>query len=172
MKKAIISGAIVIVLGLLIALGPQFLFKVCAPMPVTEEAESVTEHSADAESAAEQSAEAPDNADPPRVVSYAYSHCHWSAQAEIGLGLLIVALGGCMLVFTDRKTHLGLLIGIALASIIALAVPHFLIGGCRNIAMKCHRVAFPALTVESAVLLVFSAIMITVIAMEKPQGAA
>jgi hypothetical protein len=34
--------------------------------------------------------------------------------------------------------------------------------------MKCHKVAFPALTVESAVLLVFSAIMITIIAMKKP----
>ena len=134
MKKAIISGSIVILLGLLISLGPQFLFKVC-------------DHGEDG-----------------------YSHCHWSAQAEIGLGFLIVALGGCMLVFTDQKTHLGLLIGIALASIIALAVPHFLIGGCGMMTMRCRKVGFPALTVESAVLLVFSAIMITVIAIQKPQS--
>jgi len=133
MKKVIITGSIVILLGLLICLGPQFLFKVCGPM-----GEGV-------------------------------SHCHWSAQAEIGLGLLVAALGGCMLVFTDQKTHLGLLVGIFLASIIALAVPHFLIGGCSNMTMKCHRVAFPALTVESVLLLVFSAIMITVIAMQKPK---
>jgi len=161
MNKVIISGAIVILLGLLIALGPQFLFKVCAPMPVSDEAESAEAH--------ETGDAAPDNVENPHVTTYAYSHCHWSAQAEIGLGLLIVALGGCMLVFTDRKTHLGLLIGIALASIIALAVPHFLIGGCNNMSMKCHRVGFPALTVESALLLVFTAIMITIIALEKPQ---
>jgi hypothetical protein len=132
MKKAIISGAIVIMLGLLIALGPQFLFKTCAHGET------------------------------------GYPHCHWSAQAEIGIGLLIVALGACMFVFTDHKTHLGLLIGILLASIIALAVPNFLIGGCGMMTMQCRKVAFPALTVESVALLVFSAIMITVITMQKP----
>jgi len=133
MNKVIICGSIVIALGLLIGLGPQFLFKVC-------------DHG-----------------------ETGYQHCHWSAQAETGIGFLIVALGACMFVFTDPKTHLGLLIGILLASIIALAVPHFLIGGCRMMTMRCHRVAFPALTIESIVLLMFSAIMITVIVMKKPQ---
>jgi len=134
MKKTIILGSVVILLGLLTALGPQFLFKVC------DHGES------------------------------GFPHCHWSAQAEIGIGLLIAALGACMIVFTDRKTHLGLLIGIFLASMIALAVPNFLIGGCGMMTMKCRRVAFPALTAESVVLLVFSAIMITVIAMQKQQA--
>jgi len=133
MKKVIICGSIVIALGLLIALGPQFLFKVC-------------DHG-----------------------EAGYPHCHWSGQAEIGIGFLIVALGACMLVFTDPKTHLGLLIGILLASIITLAVPHFLIGGCGMMTMRCRRLAFPALTIESVVLLVFSAIMITLIAIKKPQ---
>jgi hypothetical protein len=131
MKKAIITGTVVIILGLLIALGPQFLFKVCA------HGES------------------------------GYPHCHWSAQAEIGMGLLIVALGVCMIVFTDAKTHLGLLIGIFLASIIALAIPNTLIGGCGMMSMQCRKVAFPALTAESIILLVFSAIMLTISAMRK-----
>jgi hypothetical protein len=132
MKKAIIFGSIVILLGLLIALGPQFLFKVCG-------------HGEES-----------------------FPHCHWSAQGEIGIGLLIAALGACMIVFTDPKTHLGLIIGVLMASLIALAIPNFLIGGCGSLAMKCRKVAFPALTAESVVLLVFSAIMITVIAMQKP----
>jgi hypothetical protein len=131
MKKVIISGVIVILFGLLIALGPQFLFKVCG-------------HGEDS-----------------------MPHCHWSAQGEIGMGLLIVALGACMLVFTDPKTHLGLIIGVFMASLIALAIPNFLIGGCGMMSMKCRKVAFPALTVESIVLLLFSAIMITVTAMQK-----
>jgi hypothetical protein len=130
-KKAIISGATVIVLGLLIALGPQFLFKVCG-------------HG-----------------------EGGFPHCHWSAQAEIGVGLLIVALGACMIVFPDPKTHLGLIIGVLMASIIAFAIPNFLIGGCGSLAMKCRKVAFPALTAESIVLLVFSAIMVTIIVMQK-----
>jgi hypothetical protein len=131
MKKIIICGSIVIILGLLIALGPQFLFKVCA-------------HKEDG-----------------------YPHCHWSAQAEIGMGFLIAALGACMIVFTDRKTHLGLLIGAFLASIIAFAIPNMLVGGCGMMSMQCRKIGFPALTVESVILLVFSVIMITVIAMKK-----
>jgi hypothetical protein len=134
MKKALISGVVVILLGLLISLGPQFLFKVC------DHGES------------------------------GYPHCHWSARAEIGMGLLIVALGICMIVFTDPKTHLGLLIGIFLASIIAMGIPNTLIGGCGMMSMQCRKVAFPALTAESVVLLVFSAVMMTVIAMKKPSA--
>jgi hypothetical protein len=132
MKKAIISGVIVILLGLFIALGPQFLFKVCG-------------HGEDG-----------------------YPHCHWSAQAEIGMGLLIAALGACMIVFPDPKIHLGLIIGVFMASLIALAIPNFLIGGCGMLAMKCHRIAFPALTAESVILLVFSAVLLTVSAVKKP----
>jgi hypothetical protein len=133
MKKAIIFGIIIIILGLLIALGPRFLFKVCG-------------HGEEG-----------------------FPHCHWSAQAEIGMGLLIVALGACMIVISNPKTHLGLAIGTFFASIIVLAIPHFLIGGCGSLAMKCRRVAFPALTAESIVLLVFSAIMVTIIVMQKTQ---
>jgi uncharacterized membrane protein len=133
MKKEIIFGVIVILLGLFIALGPQFLFKVCG-------------HGEES-----------------------MPHCHWSAQAEIGMGLLIVALGACMLVFTDPKTHLGLIIGVFMASLIALAIPHFLIGGCGMMSMQCRKTAFPALTVESIVLLLFSSVMITLNAIQKPK---
>jgi hypothetical protein len=131
MKKSVISGTIVIILGLFIALGPQFLFRACG-------------HGEDG-----------------------FPRCHWSVQAEIGIGLLIIALGICLIVFNDTKTQLGLFIGTFLASIIALFIPHTLIGGCGSLAMQCHKVAFPALTAESVVLLVFTAIMLTVISMQK-----
>jgi hypothetical protein len=133
MKKAVICGGVVILLGLLIALGPQFLFKVCG-------------HGEDG-----------------------YPRCHWSGQAEIGIGLLIVALGACMVVFTDPKTHLGLIIGVFMASLIALAIPHFLIGGCGMMTMLCRKTAFPALTVESVILLLYAAVMLTVTAVQKPK---
>ena len=125
MKKSIISGAIITVLGLLIAFGPQFLFKVC-------------------------STSCGCCGDIPT--------CHWSARAEIGIGMLIAALGLCCIVFNDSKTQLGLMIGVFLSSIIALAIPHALIGGCEMKSMACHRVAFPAITVISAVLLAGSAL--------------
>jgi hypothetical protein len=121
MKHRIISGAAAVVLGLLIAFGPQYLFKVCES----------TEDSI------------------PR--------CHWSAQAEIGIGMIIAALGICLIVFEERKTQLGLTIGILLTSILALLIPHALIGGCNMMSMACRRVAFPALSVVS-ILLVVSAV--------------
>jgi len=155
MKKAIICGSIIIVFGLLIALGPKFLFKVCdQTMTSTESTEDCCAEPAKSSCCGTTASSLP--------------ICHWSAQAEIGIGLLIAALGACMIVFTDRKTHLGLLIGAFLASIIALAIPNMLIGGCGMMSMQCRKIAFPALAVESVVLLIFSAMMITVIAMQKP----
>ena len=132
MKKTITSGIIVIALGLLIALGPRFLFKVCA------------------------------------IGEDGVSHCHWSAQAELGVGFLIAGLGACMLVFTDQKTHLGLLIGAFLAGIIALAIPYALIGGCGMMSMACRKVAFPALTVESVILLIFTTVIVAINEIKKP----
>ncbi|MDR2942750.1 MAG: DUF4418 family protein [Treponema sp.] len=124
MKKTIIDSAIVILLGLLIAVGPQFLFKTCPSHSST------------------------------------YPLCHWTAQAELGMGMLIAALGLCLIVFNDSKMQIGLAIGILLTSIMVIGLPHALIGGCKDKIMACHRVAFPALTVIGAVLLVYSAVMV------------
>jgi hypothetical protein len=125
MKKSIISGAIITALGLLIAFGPQFLFKVCST-------------SCDC------------CGDIPT--------CHWTAHAEIGLGLLIAALGLCFIVFNDSKTQLGLSIGVFFSGIIALFIPHGLIGGCEMKSMACHRVAFPSLTILCVILIIGTAL--------------
>jgi len=117
MKNRIISGAVTIILGLLIALGPQFVFKVCN-------------------------------------VEDSFPICHWSAQAEIGMGMIIAALGIALIIFSDPKTRFGLTIGIFLAGIVVLLVPHTLIGGCSMMSMACRRVAFPALSVTGILLLV------------------
>jgi hypothetical protein len=122
MKKSVIFGAVVIASGLLIGLGPHFLFKVCE-------------------------------------AGCCGNLCNISAYAETGVGLFIIALGICLIVYPDPKTQLGLLIGVFLAGIVALAIPHALIGGCGGMTMDCRRVAFPALTIESVVLLVVSAVM-------------
>ena len=87
MKNRIISGGMVIVCGLLIALGPHYLFKVCP------------------------------------VVGDMFMRCHWSAQAEIGIGALIAALGIALIFFANPKTRLGLTIGVFLAGILACSSP-------------------------------------------------
>jgi uncharacterized membrane protein YedE/YeeE len=120
MKNRIISGAAAIAAGLLIALGPQFLFKVC---PVEE----------------------------------MLMKCHWSARAEIGVGALIAALGIALIFFANSKIRLGLTIGIFLAGVLALFIPHALIGGCAMHTMQCRKVAFPAITVIGILLLIGAA---------------
>jgi hypothetical protein len=121
MKNRIISGGAVIVFGLLIALGPQFLFKVCP------------------------------------VMEGMIMKCHWSAQAEIGVGALIAALGIGLIVFAHPKIRLGLTIGVLLSAVLALLVPHALIGGCPGHSMACRKIAFPAITVISILLLMSAA---------------
>jgi hypothetical protein len=72
------------------------------------------------------------------------------------MGLMLAALGVCLLFLDEPKTRLGLTIGVFLMSIIALLIPHSLIGGCGMMSMACRRVAFPALSVVSILLLVGS----------------
>ena len=121
MKNRIILGGVVIVFGLLIALGPRFLFKVC---PV--EGDMVMK-------------------------------CHWSAQAEIGVGTLIAGLGIALTVLANPKTRLGLTIGVFLAGALALLIPHALIGGCPGHLMPCRKITFPARTVIGILLLITAA---------------
>lgn len=135
MKKQLIYGITTVILGLLIALGPQFLFKICS------------------------------------AHNGIFPLCHWTAQAEIGMGMLVAALGLCLITFSDPKTQLGLAIGVFLTGIIVLGLPLALIGGCNEKTMSCRRVAFPALTIEGIILMAYSAFMAVYIEMKKTPAA-
>jgi len=130
MLKRII-GIIFTALGLLLALGPQFLFKVCEPM------------------------------------GDMIMKCYWSARAEIGAGSVIAALGIALIVFTCNKIRLGLVIGIFLSGVNALLIPHALIGGCAMHTMPCRKIAFPAITVISILLLIGAGIYAAYLAQKK-----
>jgi len=131
MKKTIIVSSIVMALGLLIALGPQFLFKVCA------------------------------------LHGGVIPLCHWTARAELGMGMVIAALGFCLIIFPDPKTQLGLAISIFLIGIMVLGIPHALIGGCSMKTMSCQKTAFPVLTIEGIILLILSAAMVVYIELKR-----
>ncbi|MDR2160366.1 MAG: DUF4418 family protein [Treponema sp.] len=131
MKNRIISGSGAIVFGLLVALGPQFLFEVC---PVTGDA---------------------------------VMKCHWSARAEIGVGAVIAALGIALVFFVNPHTRLGLTIGIFLSGILALLIPHVLVGGCSMPSMACRKIAFPAITVISVLLLITMVLNVLYLARKK-----
>jgi hypothetical protein len=120
MKKRIISGAAMTLLGLLIAFGPHFLFKAC------------------------------------EVTAESVPRCHWSVQAEIGIGIIIATLGICLVVFANPHIRFGLTAGIFFTGVVALLIPHILIGGCAMMTMACRRVTFPALSVIGILVLILS----------------
>jgi hypothetical protein len=121
MRNRILSGAAAIVLGLAIAWGPQFVFKVCEP----EAGRFMT--------------------------------CHWTAQAEIGAGMLIALLGLFLVCCPVNDIRLGVTAGVFGAGVLALLFPHVLIGGCRMEMMACRTTAFPALSVLGVLTLAGSA---------------
>ena len=122
MKNRIATGTVAFVFGLLIALGPQFLFKVCP------------------------------------VMGDMIMKCHWSAQAEIGIGAVIAILGIALIFFADPKIRLGLTVGVFLSGVLALLIPHALIGGCPGHLMPCRKITFPSITVIAILLLIMAAV--------------
>jgi len=156
MKKQLIFGSIIIILGLLIALSPQIIFPVCSLSELNPDCgDSCACGSSDASSDA----------------SISIPICHWSARAEIGTGAIIIALGICILLFlNEAKTILGLSIGIFFSGINSLLIPHALIGGCNMTTMQCQRVAFPALSIICIVLLLVSLTNIIYLSKIKDKG--
>ena len=145
MKNSIILSSVIIVCGLLIAFGPQFLFRVCDPV-MTSTGET------------EDCCAVPEESGCCGPTASSLPICHWTAQAELGMGMIITALAACIIIFGDLKIQFGLNIGIFLSSIIALCFPHLLIGGCATPDMACRRVAFPILTIICLLVLVISVI--------------
>jgi len=92
--------------------------------------------------------------------------CHWSAQAEIGIGTVILVIGICFFVFNDIKVQFGLNIGILFISIIAFFIPFSLIGLCDDKTMACHRTTFPAIMIICIVLF-FTAVVYMFILVKK-----
>jgi len=123
MKKNIISGGGAVIFGLLIALGPQFLFKICES------------HG--------------DN----------ILRCFWMARVELCVGILIAALGICLIVFSDQKTQLGITISLFLTGLFAGIIPmDQFIGICKDAEAICRKVTVPALLII-CVLLVIGAVI-------------
>ena len=116
------SGVVASILGLAIAWGPQFVFKVCEPVRVGH-----------------------------------FMTCHWTAQAEIGVGMFISLLGIFLICCPVKDIRLGVTVGIFGAGVLVLLFPH-LIGGCRMETMACRTTAFPALSVLGILTLLGSAV--------------
>jgi hypothetical protein len=64
-------------------------------------------------------------------------------------------------------TRLGLGVSVFLSGILALLSPHVLIGGCDMHAMPCRKIAFPAITSISILLLIGAGLYTAYLARQK-----
>ena len=82
--------------------------------------------------------------------------CYFTKKAEIGLGIVIAALGVLYFFFKNEGVRLGISLSQILLTVLVLAYPLKLIGICRNSEMACRVKTLPALIVASVLLGVVS----------------
>lgn len=76
--------------------------------------------------------------------------CHWTARAELGLGISISILGLILLIQKAYNSQLAANLSLIINGVLAYLIPNVLIGVCDGVHMHCHAVARPALSILSA----------------------
>lgn len=116
----IVVGTVVLLLGVLVALVPQYVFPVCPGLIETVAGKHVP------------------------------MKCFWMARAELGVGFIIGLSGLVMLLSKNMGVRLGLSMGTLFAGIVVIALPVCLIGVCPSPQMACHAGTLPALIILGA----------------------
>jgi len=145
MKNRLVSGIVFLALGLLIALGPQTIFPVCR---ITDFGGDVTK------TASEKNKDMIHNMG--NIKGTSSMKCHWTARAELGVGLLIAFEGFLLTFFDSRQTRFGLNAAIGLSGILSLLFPTILTGVCGSTRMDCRSLTLPALVIISVSVIVCS----------------
>ena len=83
--------------------------------------------------------------------------CHYTAQAALGIGI-VIALLAIIGLFVAEATRAGLDIANAVLGVLVILVPTVLIGVCKGAMMHCHMVTLPTLVVLGVLTTVFSVI--------------
>lgn len=87
-----------------------------------------------------------------------YMPCHWTAQASLGIGV-VIALLGLITLFIAPKVRAGLSIAVVLVAALEIAIVTKLIGVCGMAMMHCHSLTRPTLLVLSVLAIVISAVV-------------
>lgn len=82
--------------------------------------------------------------------------CYFTKKAEIGLGIVIAAIGALYFFFKNEGVRLGLSLTQILLSALVLLYPTKLIGICKSTDMACRVKTLPALIVVTVLLGVVS----------------
>lgn len=124
MKNRLGLGIFYIVIGILMSLGPKYIFVGCELNP-----------------------------DHPMK-------CWWSTQAILGIGILFIIIGICYILIKSKEINLGISLISVFIGIYSIAIPKFLIGGCKNGAMPCVAIEFPSIYLVCGVLIIVSIVNI------------
>ncbi len=149
MRNRLISGIALILLGVLLALGPQTIFPVCG---VHKESTNSMQSSIATQSSESEMSSA-------KMTSK--MKCYWTARTEIGIGAMIAVIGVLLLLIGDSRIRIGLSIAALLNSFFSASIPTILIGVCGSKHMSCNKLALPAILILSsftAVLLIINII--------------
>jgi len=91
--------------------------------------------------------------------------CHWTARAEVVVGLPLLVTGILLLFSKHNETRVSLSILGVIFGVSAMLLPTYLIGVCGSVDMVCNSIMKPALLLSGGVVILISLIiMITSIA--------
>lgn len=145
MKDRIIGSLPTIVLGLLIAIAPRTFAPVC---------EFAAKHSSGMEtmSGMKVSGGMDHMGQAGKAMGEAHQHmaCYWTAQASLGIGILLLVIG-LLALFMDSQIRTGLNLSAALIYVLEISIVTVLIGVCKNEEMSCNVYAMPTLLVLSCI---------------------
>ena len=96
-----------------------------------------------------------------------FMKCHWTARAELGIGLGIVLLAVLSIVFASKEVRAGLLLGIATLSSNSILIPTALIGVCGGEHMQCNTLTRPALLVIGVISIVIALVQAVILLRKK-----
>lgn len=82
--------------------------------------------------------------------------CHYMAQAQLGIGLVIVVAGILLFLVKSNESKVMLSIMTACLDIVAFLTLHSFIGVCKTPTMPCVALTMPALTIIMVLLLLCS----------------
>ena len=117
-------GIITIALGALVVLIPKVIFPVCTNMFELANGKTL------------------------------FMKCHFTAMAELLIGILIVFVGILIIVFKKHETRMALSIMLFLFGLTVLLIPTQVIGMCETATMKCRVGTEPALIVVSIITMI------------------
>jgi len=96
-----------------------------------------------------------------------FMKCHWTARAELGIGLGIVLLAVLSIVFASKEVRTGLLLGIATLSSNSILIPTALIGVCGGEHMQCNALTRPVLLVIGVISIVIALVQAVILLRKK-----